>query len=483
MSTPQRLPPSYPYYLANQAEPANTDLEVTDKFTGEVATRVALADAAAIDRAIAAAVKAAGPMRAMASYERQAVLDHCVRRFQERFDELALSLCVEAGKPIRDARGEVTRLIDTFRIAAEESVRMCGEVLPLDISPRARGYTGMWKRVPIGPCSFISPFNFPLNLAAHKVAPALAVGCPFVLKPASLTPVGALIIGEILAETDLPPGAFSILPCRRDGAALFTEDDRLTLLSFTGSPEVGWALKARAGRKKVVLELGGNAACIVDADTDLGDALERIVFGAFYQSGQSCISVQRILVHESLYDAFRDRFVSAVQQLVVGDPREDATVIGPMISVGEAERLHGWIAEAEAAGARVLCGGRRDTAMLWPTVLEDVPRDQAVCTQEAFGPVAVLSRFTDFDDALRETNDSAFGLQAGIFTRDIYKAHRAWDTLEVGGVVIGDVPSYRVDNMPYGGVKDSGLGREGVRFAMEDMTEIRLLVLRTPPDR
>jgi acyl-CoA reductase-like NAD-dependent aldehyde dehydrogenase len=470
----------YPFYVANRPESPNADLPVTDKFSGAVATRVALAGPADIDRAIAAAVRAATPMRAMAAYERQAVLAHCVARFTERAEELALALCIEAGKPIRDARGEVGRLVDTFRVAAEESVRLVGEVIPLDISARARDYRGMWKRVPIGPCSFISPFNFPLNLVAHKVAPALAVGCPFVLKPASTTPVGALLIAEILAETDLPAGAFSVLPCRREGADLFTVDERLKLLSFTGSPAVGWDLKTRAGKKKVVLELGGNAGVIVDADADLDDAVDRIRVGAFYQSGQSCISVQRVLVHASIYDAFRERFVGVVRALRAGDPRDEDTVIGPMISEQEAARLHGWITDAVAAGARVLCGGRRDGAMLDATVLEHVPVTADVCRQEAFGPVAVLSAFEDFDDALATVNDSAFGLQAGVFTRDLYKAQRAWDELEVGGVLIGDAPSWRVDNMPYGGVKDSGLGREGIRFAMEDMTEIRLLVIRTP---
>ena len=471
---------SYPYYLANAPEAPNRDLEVVDKFTGEVATRVALADTAAIDRAIGLAVEAAAPMRAMAAYERQAVLQHCVARFTERSEELALALCVEAGKPIKDSRGEVGRLIDTFRIAAEESVRMTGEVLPLDISPRARDYNGMWKRVPIGPCSFIAPFNFPLNLAAHKVAPALAVGCPFVLKPASLTPIGALLIGEVLAETDLPRGAFSILPCPRSGAELFTTDERLKLLSFTGSPEVGWDLKARAGKKPVVLELGGNAAVVVEPDANLQDAVERIVFGAFYQSGQSCIGVQRILVHESVYDEFRALLVGATRALQMGDPKDPETFIGPMISEKEAARLDGWIQAAVGAGATLLCGGGREGALLEATLLEDVPRDQDVVCQEAFGPVAVLSRYDAFDAALRAVNDSVFGLQAGVFTRDLYKAQKAWDELEVGGVVIGDVPSWRVDHMPYGGVKDSGIGREGIRFAMEDMTEVRLLVIRTP---
>ncbi|NER81486.1 MAG: aldehyde dehydrogenase family protein, partial [Leptolyngbya sp. SIO1D8] len=346
---------------------------------------------------------------------------------------------------------------------------------------RASGYRGMWQRVPIGPCSFISPFNFPLNLAAHKVAPALAAGCPFVLKPASLTPIGALIIGETLAETDLPKGAFSILPCRGDGARLFTEDDRLKLLSFTGSAEVGWDLKAKAGRKPVVLELGGNAACIVDKDANLEDAVDRIIFGAFYQSGQSCIGVQRVLVHEEVYGDFKDRFVAAVSNLKSGNPHDEDTFIGPMISEKEADRLHGWVKDAEARGANLLAGGNLDGKMLEATVLDNVPEDCDVVQEEAFGPVAVLSRFTDLDAALRSVNKSRYGLQAGIFTRDLYKAMRAWDILDVGGVVVGDVPSWRVDHMPYGGVKDSGLGREGIRWAIEDMTETRLLVIRDAP--
>jgi acyl-CoA reductase-like NAD-dependent aldehyde dehydrogenase len=468
----------YPLYLANEAKQLNTNLAVTDKFTGKVVTRVALADAATIDAAIAAAAAAAEPMARMAAYERQDVLAHCVKRFQERQDELAYALCVEAGKPIRDSRGEVSRLIDTFRIAAEESVRITGEIQPLDISARNRGYQGMWKRVPIGPCSFISPFNFPLNLAAHKIAPAVAVGCPFVMKPASRTPLGAIIIGEVLAETKLPKGAFSILPASRNGADLFTTDDRLKLLSFTGSPDVGWYLKARAGKKKVVLELGGNAAVIIDADADLDDAVARVVFGAFYQSGQSCISVQRIIVHESVYDEFRDLLVAKTKTLVAGNPQDENTFIGPMIDVKEASRLDTWVQEAVAEGGKLLCGGKRDGAMLEATLLEGIDRNTKLYREEAFGPVAGLSKFSDFDNALDEVNDSKFGLQVGIFTRDLYKMLKAWDRLDVGGVVIGDVPSYRVDNMPYGGVKDSGLGREGIRFAIEDMTEIRNLVIR-----
>lgn len=468
----------YPYYLANKAQQPNADLEITDKYSGEIVSRAALADSNAIDEAIGAAVAAAEDMQKLAPYKRQKILNHCVRRFEERGEELALALCIEAGKPIKDSRGEVTRLIDTFRIAAEESVRIDGHIPNLEISERARGYRGLVKRVPIGPCSFISPFNFPLNLAAHKVAPAIAAGCPFVLKPASRAPIGALLIGEVLSETGLPPGAFSILPCHRDGADLFTTDDRLKLLSFTGSPEVGWRLKSKAGKKKVVLELGGNAACVVDADADLSDAVDRLVTGAFYQSGQSCISVQRIFAHEDIYPRLRDMLTRKTTALKMGDPKKEDTFIGPLISEKEARRLEDWIGQAIDAGGKRLCGGGRRGALLEATLLENVPEDQPVCREEAFGPVAVLSPFKDFDEAIRMVNDSAYGLQAGVFTRDIGKALQAWDQLVVGGVVINDVPSWRVDSMPYGGVKDSGFGREGIRYAIEDMTELRLLVIR-----
>jgi acyl-CoA reductase-like NAD-dependent aldehyde dehydrogenase len=468
----------YPFYLANRPEMPNADLEVVDKFTGKVATRVPLADEQTIDKAIEAAHKSFEAVRAIPAYKRQEVLYHCVDRFTERFEELAMVLCIEAGKPINDSRGEVTRLIETFKIAAEESVRMTGEYVPLDRSPRGEGYVSTWKRVPIGPCSFISPFNFPLNLAAHKIAPAVAAGCPFVLKPASLTPVGALIIGEALSETDLPEGAFSILPCGRDSARPFVEDPRLKLLSFTGSPAVGWRLKARAGKKKVVLELGGNAACIVDEDADLDDAISRIVFGAFYQSGQSCVGVQRILIHEKVYNEFKSGLVKVTRALKMGDPKKEDVFIGPMISEKEAVRLENWINSALKSGGALLCGGKREGAMLAATLLENVPEGEDICRKEAFGPVAVLSEFKDYNQALEQVNNSDFGLQAGIFTRDIYKAYQAWDTLEVGGVVIGDVPSWRADQMPYGGVKESGLGREGIRFALEDMTEIRLMIIR-----
>jgi acyl-CoA reductase-like NAD-dependent aldehyde dehydrogenase len=351
----------------------------------------------------------------------------------------------------------------------------------MDLSARAVAYTGMWKRVPIGPCSFITPFNFPLNLVAHKVAPAIAAGCPFVLKPSSLTPIGALIVGEVLAETDLPKGAFSILPCDLADAGPFSTDERLKLLSFTGSPKVGWQLKRDAGKKRVALELGGNAAVVVDHDADLDDVVERIRIGAFYQSGQTCISVQRIVIHESIYDELKSRLVEDARNLQMGDPRDERTFIGPIISDKEAARIEKWIHDAVSAGATLLCGGGRDGKMVEPTLLESVPKDAPLYAAEAFGPVAMLEPFADFDETIRIVNDSRYGLQAGLFVRDITKIHKAWDELEVGGVIIGDVPSWRVDHMPYGGVKDSGIGREGIRFAIEEMTEIRLLAIRNAP--
>lgn len=468
---------TYPFYSANEPRQPNAALEVTNKYTGDLAARVALADEKDINEAIAWSVKATEAMRKMPSYKRADILHHCVKRCEERFDELAYSLCIEAGKPIRDARGEVTRLVDTFRIAAEEAVRFGGEYLPLDISSRAAGYEAIWKRVPVGPCSFISPFNFPLNLAAHKIAPAIAVGCPFILKPASWTPIGALLIGEILAETDLPKGAFSVLPVKRTGADLFTTDERLKLLSFTGSPEVGWALKAKAGRKKVVLELGGNAGCIVDEGADLHYAADRITFGAFYQSGQSCISVQRVFVHESLYDTLVPMLVKRATALKAGDPTEEDTSLGPIISETDARRIESWVNEAVDHGARVLCGGRRKGVFYEATWLENVSPAERVSAREIFGPVAVITPFANFKQAISAVNESKYGLQAGVFTKDMDHAWYAWNELEVGGVVINDIPSLRVDSMPYGGVKESGLGREGIAFAMEEMTEIRLMVL------
>lgn len=473
------LKKAYPYYLANKPQTSKQMLEVRDKYSGKIATRVAVPDAKATERAIVAAVKATRPMREFKPWARQAVLQHCAKRFAERRDELAQALCIEAGKPINDAAGEVTRLIETFQIAAEEAVRINGETLNLELASRLDGYHGYTKRVPLGPVSFITPFNFPLNLVAHKVAPAIAAGCPFVLKPAEKTPIGALIIGEVLAETDLPKGAFSILTLNGEHAAPLVEDERFHLLSFTGG-QIGWELKARAGRKKVVLELGGNAACIVDADQGdkLDKVVQRLVFGAFYQSGQSCIGVQRIYAHADIYAALKQKLVAATKKLKAGNPKHKDVFLGPMIDEAAAERLHEWIVEAKQAGGKILCGGKRDGNMLDATLMEQVPSDAKANRMEAFGPFALLAPFNSFDDAIAMVNDSDFGLQAGIFTDSLDHAMRAWNELEQGGVVVNDIPSFRVDNMPYGGIKLSGLGREGLRYAIEDMTEIRLMVMR-----
>jgi acyl-CoA reductase-like NAD-dependent aldehyde dehydrogenase len=469
----------YPLYLNNKAVQPNADLEVTDKFTGEVAFRTALATPDVIDEAIAGAVRAAEPLTKLASFERRDVLDHCVGRFRERFDELSYALCIEAGKPIADAEGEVGRLIDTFRIAAEEATRNYGEIQPLDISPRSKGYMGMWKRVPIGPCSFISPFNFPLNLAAHKIAPAIAVGCPFVMKPASMTPLGAIIIGEVLAECDvLPEGAFSILPASRAGSDLFTTDERLKLLSFTGSPGVGWDLKAKRrqeeGRARTGRQCGrGGRQGRRSRPRARPHHLRRLLpVGAKLHPCAARDHPCRYLRHVPRHaggeseDACRRRSKAARDV-----HRPDDLGQGGAAAQGLDRQRRGWRRHA-AGGRRV----RRQHAGSDPA--GSAPRDSDVYREEAFGPVVILSKFTDWDAALDEVNDSKFGLQAGLFTSDLHKVLEAWDRLEVGGIVVNDVSSYRVDNMPYGGVRDSGLGREGIRFAMEDMTEIRNMVIR-----
>jgi acyl-CoA reductase-like NAD-dependent aldehyde dehydrogenase len=469
---------TYPYYRAGRPVHANTDLVVTNKYTGETAYRAALADARTVEAAIGAATEAFALTRRVPSFRRRDILQQVAGRVTERAEELARIVSIEVGKPIRDARGEVTRLIDTFRVAAGEAVRLGGEYLPLDISPRAEGYEGIWRRFPVGPCAFITPFNFPLNLVAHKIAPAIAAGCPFVLKPASATPISALVIGEILAETDWPAGAFSILPCTARSAEAMITDERIKLLSFTGSPQVGWSLKARAGKKKVVLELGGNAACIVDDGVDVESVADRLIVGAFYQSGQSCISVQRIIAHGSIYDRLKQALRDRAMELVAGDPLDEQTFLGPLISLDDAVRIEQWVDEAVVAGATVVCGGRRNGAFYDATILEHVGPRQKISCVEAFGPVATLQPFTDFKDAVRVANDSEYGLQAGVFTKNLDRAFYAFNELEVGGVIVNDIPSFRVDNMPYGGVKNSGFGREGVRYAMEEMTEMRLLVLR-----
>jgi acyl-CoA reductase-like NAD-dependent aldehyde dehydrogenase len=467
-------------YLAGEFVRAGTPLEVRNPATGELVATTWQGGPEELERATLAAVEAFGATRRLASFERRDALAHVADRISQDADELAELLCRESGKPIRDAKGEVARGALTFRIAAEEAQRINGEWLPLDWSAANRGRSGIVRRYPMGPVAGISPFNFPLNLAAHKVAPAIAAGCSIVLKPPSKDPLGMLRVAGYLAETNLPKGAVSILPMDRPTADRMVSDDRFKLLSFTGSPSVGWKMKADAGKKKVVLELGGNAGAIVDETADLDWAVARLAFGAFAYSGQVCISVQRIYVVQSIFDDFRDRFVEKVRQLQMGSPLDPATDLGPMVDAKAVARTDEWVGEAIAGGARALVGGEPDGLFYPPTVLVDVPKDARVCGEEVFAPVVNLFAVPDFAAALREINDSQFGLQCGVFTNDLERTLLAHDELEVGGVIVNDVPTWRTDAMPYGGVKDSGLGREGLRWSIEDMTEPRLLAFARP---
>eukprot|EP00696_Hemimastix_kukwesjijk_P014290 gnl/Hemi2/2825_TR1006_c0_g1_i1.p1 gnl/Hemi2/2825_TR1006_c0_g1~~gnl/Hemi2/2825_TR1006_c0_g1_i1.p1 ORF type:complete len:521 (-),score=161.57 gnl/Hemi2/2825_TR1006_c0_g1_i1:211-1773(-) len=469
----------YPLYVGGEAVWPSHFLPVVDKYTLKTAAHVGLADKDHMATAIAKAHESFPAMGALPNFERKAILSNVAKEIAARANELAVILAVEVGKPIADARVEVQRAATTFELAGEEAIRQTGEYAALDVSPRNKGYSGITRRFPIGPIAMISPFNFPLNLAAHKIAPAIAVGCPFVLKPSDRTPISSAVLGQILAkQTALPKGAFSILPCEIDVANMMTTDDRLKMLSFTGSPAVGWMLKARAAKKKVALELGGNAACVVDAGVDIEAAAARITFGAFYQSGQSCISVQRVFAHASVYDDLRSRLAKKAAALKIGDPLEDDTFIGPMISPEECLRVDTWVRDAVSKGGRVVEGSGADGPYFRPTILENVPANAILQTREVFGPVMYLEKFTDFKEAIARVNNSTFGLQAGVFTNDLNKAFYAFEHCEVGGVVINDVPSVRVDSQPYGGVKDSGVGREGMKYAMEDFTELRVMLMK-----
>jgi glyceraldehyde-3-phosphate dehydrogenase (NADP+) len=433
------------------------------------------------EEAVSAAVAAFRETRALPVYERSRALREISAGIRDRREELGRILSLEAGKPIRDALVEVDRSVFTFRLAAEEAERMLGEVIPLDLVAASRGRFGITRRFPVGPIAGISPFNFPLNLAAHKIAPAIAAGCSIVLKPATKDPLTILTVTEIIDSAGLPAGAVSVLPMTRELGDRMVSDPRFKLLTFTGSPSVGWRMKERAGKKKVVLELGGNAAVIIDATADVDWAVKRILVGGFSYAGQSCISVQRIYVHAAVTDAFREKLLAGVRLLKVGDPLDPTTDLGPMVDDANAERVQRWVSEAVAAGGTLLAGGTADGAYFQPTVLADVPPTAEVCRNEAFAPLVVLSTFSDFGTAIEQVNDSAFGLQTGVFTNDLAHSWQAFNELEVGGVVMNDISSYRVDHMPYGGVKDSGLGREGLRWSIEDMTELRIMVVAQPP--
>ncbi len=467
-------------FLAGQWVESPDVLVVSNPATGEEVGRTYLATPEQYDEAVQAAERAFEVTRKLPAYERGRLLRELSAKVAERRDELAELIVAEAGKPIRDARVEVDRAALVFRLGAEEAERMHGEVIPLDLMPSSRERVGITRRFPIGPIAGISPFNFPLNLAVHKLAPAIASGNPIVLKPASKDPLVMLRVAEMIEEVGVPEGMVSILPMTRDMGDRMVGDDRFKLLTFTGSPAVGWRMKTRAGKKKVVLELGGNAGLIVDKSANLDWAVKRAVTGAYAYSGQTCISVQRMFVHEDIWDAFMSRFVAASATLKVGDPMDPSTDVGPMVDGANARRTQEWVDEAVAMGGKVLLGGRAQGTFFPPTVLTDVPFTARVCSSEAFAPLVVAFKFSTMDEAIRRVNDSDFGLQTGVFTADLADAWKAFNELEVGGVIINDIPSYRIDHMPYGGVKDSGQGREGLRWSIEDMTELRIMVLAWP---
>jgi acyl-CoA reductase-like NAD-dependent aldehyde dehydrogenase len=452
-------------------------VEVRAPYDGSVIANVFQGTRQHAEKAIAAAAKAFGTTRRLPAFERQRVLRRVAETIAQRAEEFARIMAQEAGKPIKAARTEVERSIFTFNVAAEESTRIYGEYLPLDWQQSTAGRFGIVRRFPIGPIAGITPFNFPLNLVAHKVAPAIAAGCPIVLKPAPQTPLTALLLAEAIQQAGWPDGGFNVLPLSNEDAGLLVTDDRIKLISFTGSAAVGWQIKKNAGKKKVLLELGGNAGVIVHSDADLAYAAGRCLSGGFSYAGQSCISVQRILVERTVFTSFVDLLVAEVKKLRIGDPLEESTDLGPMIRESDAVRAADWIQEAVRGGARLLIGGRRKGTVIEPTVLSGTRPEMKVNCQEIFAPVVTVESYDSFDEALRVLNQSPYGLQAGIFTRDAKLIFNAYDELEVGAVIAGDVPTFRIDHMPYGGVKDSGLGREGLRYAIEDMTEQKLLVM------
>jgi acyl-CoA reductase-like NAD-dependent aldehyde dehydrogenase len=471
----------HPIFLAGRWVESPDVLEVTNPADpSKPAGSTYNATDAQYDEAVDAAVAAFEVTRRLPAYERSRILHEISAGIRARREELGRLIALEAGKPIRDALVEVDRATLTFRLGAEEAERMIGEVIPLDLLPASKDRVGITRRFPIGPIAGISPFNFPLNLAAHKVAPAIASGNPIVLKPPSKDPLTMLAVAEIIEAAGAPAGSVSILPMTRELGDRMVADPRFKLLTFTGSPSVGWRMKERAGKKKVVLELGGNAGVIVDKTADIAWAVKRTLVGAYAYAGQVCISVQRLFVHEAVWDEFMDAFAAGARALKVGDPLDPTTDVGPMVDGAAAGRTQRWVDEALALGGVAVVGGKADGTYFPPTILTDVPDSAQVCSNEAFAPLVVAFPYHDMDEAIARVNDSMFGLQTGVFTNDLAGAWRAFSELEVGGVIVNDIPTYRIDHMPYGGVKDSGLGREGLRWAIEDMTEIRIMVLAQP---
>ena len=467
---------TYGILIGNELIKGTSVIPVINPFTGEPFADVCLADSIEIDKAINLAEETFKKTRVLPSYQRSLICAEVARGIQDRSDEFSRIIAQESGKPLTYARAEVARSVSTFEIASQEALRLDGEMLTLDITESAHGKAGLTRRFPIGPIAGISPFNFPLNLVAHKVAPALACGNPIIIKPASSTPLTALLLGEIVQNTQAIKGSLSVLPCSNKNATPLVEDPRLKMITFTGSPNVGWDIKKRAGRKKIVLELGGNAGVIVEPDAVIDFAAKKISYGAFLYSGQVCISVQRVFVHASIFDNFLERLISETQTFIPGDPLDENVTMGPMIDLKNAERIESWVNEAVAEGAKILTGGKRENNYYPPTILTNVNPKLPVACSEAFGPILIVNSYTNFNDAIREVNNTNYGLQAGVFTNNMNKAFGAFNQLDVGGVVINDIPTFRVDNMPYGGVKDSGFGREGIKYSLREMTEIKLLV-------
>lgn len=474
------MPKTYPYYCAGEWRSGQTQVDIVNPYNGEIVGSTSFATDADLEFAITSAEAAFKEHATMPSYERAGYLTSIADQLAARRDEIAGLIASEAGKPIRDANVEVDRGVFTLRLAAEEAQRITGEQIPLDLMPASKGRFGITRKVPIGPIAGISPFNFPLNLALHKLGPALASGNPLILKPPTRDPLTMLTVAEMVHEAGVPAGMVTIMPMDRETGDRLVTDDRFKLLSFTGSPDVGWDMKSRAGKKKVVLELGGNAGVIVDNDANLNFAVSRILTGAFAYAGQVCISVQRAYIHADVFDDVMSKLAKAAEKVVAGDPGQPETELGPMIDEKAVDRIHTWVQAAVDDGARVHTGGKPDGKFYPPTVLSNVSTDQFVCSREAFAPIVVAFPFDDWATGLDHVNDSVFGLQAGVFTNRLEHALQAFDKLDVGGVILNDIPTYRIDHMPYGGVKDSGLSREGLQYAIEDMTETRLLVINRP---
>jgi glyceraldehyde-3-phosphate dehydrogenase (NADP+) len=470
----------YKLFAGGEWIEGSEELEVLNPYDGSLVGTVSLGSAAELTGAMDAAHAAFPVLKAWPSYKKAAAMERVVDGLKARKAEIAGIITREAGKPIRDSEREVERTITTFKVALEESKRLEGSLVPLDIMEGSEGRFGLIKRFPVGPVFGISPFNFPLNLVAHKVAPAMACSNPIILKPASKTPITALILAEIIDAAGWPAGGVNVVPCRAADAEALLDDERLKKLTFTGSPAVGWRLKAKSGLKRVTLELGGNAGAVVTEDSDIAEAARRCTTGAFAYAGQVCISVQRIYVHKSVFDEFKTLFIKECAALKLGDPLDPATDVGPMIDSKSIERTKEWVAEAIKDGAELLIGGEPEGNLFPPTVLTGTTRSMKVCTEELFAPVVTLETYDGFEEVIDTVNSGHYGLQAGIFTHDITRALYAFETLDVGGVIINDVPSYRSDNMPYGGVKMSGFGREGIKYAIEEMTELKVLVLKNP---